>query len=148
MTNNHQQNNQNKIVSSNQKLTRYSSELLKRGLNLAKSIEKETITPDDWRLKGNDLFRNGAYEEALICYEKALEINRNYSLAWNNRGSVFGMLKRYEEALLSYEKALEIQPNDDMAWKNKAKILGSKFNRYEEAIYCYEQVLKINPNDA
>ena len=65
-------------------------------MEIEQQRSQQTNTPDYWRLKGNDLFRAEAYKEALVCYEKALEINPNNSLAWNNRGSVFGKLGDYE----------------------------------------------------
>ena len=133
--------------SSQQKLTKYSSDLIKKGLGLAKSIHPSDNTPEYWRLKGNDFFRSGNFEEALACYEQALNLDPLYSLAWNNRGSVMGYLERYEDALKAFTKAVEIDPNNDLAWRNRAKILGGKFKRYEEAVYSYDKVLEIDEND-
>ncbi|UAJ73696.1 tetratricopeptide repeat protein [Synechocystis sp. PCC 7339] len=133
------------IDKSNQrKLHRYSSNLVKKGLDLAGSLKSNANTPEAWRLKGNDIFRSGDLNEALICYEKALELDDNYSLAWNNRGSVLGGLQRYQEAVHSFEMATITDPQNDLAWQNMAKVLGSKFKNYKQAIQCFDKVIEIN----
>jgi tetratricopeptide (TPR) repeat protein len=137
------ENDQNLTSSSQQKLTKYSSDLIKKGLGLAKSIQPSDNTPEYWRLQGNDFFRSGNFEEALVCYEQALTLDPLYSLAWNNRGSVMGYLKRYEEALTSFTKAVETDPQNALAWHNMAKVLGSKFENYENAIKCFDKVIEI-----
>jgi len=40
------------------------------------------------------------YEEAFGCYDKALELNANNSIRFNNKGCVLDRLKRYDEAIL------------------------------------------------
>lgn len=144
---NQDKNNDNLTPSNQGKINKYSSDLIKKGLDLARSLEKPQETPESWRLKGNDFFNSGLFEEALKCYENAIKLDPNYSLAWNNKGSVFGYFKNYKQALNCYDKAVETDPTHDLAWKNRAKVLGGKFQRYEDAIYSYQQVLKINPND-
>jgi tetratricopeptide (TPR) repeat protein len=47
-------------------------------------------------------------DEAIKCYDKALEIDPKYANAWNNKGIFFNNLGRKDEALKAYEKALEI----------------------------------------
>ncbi len=39
------------------------------------------------------------YEEAIEAYEKAIEINPQYTDAWYNKGFCLSELKRYEEAI-------------------------------------------------
>ena len=35
----------------------------------------------------------------LISYDKALQINSNYSIAWNNKGLALNNLGKYEKAI-------------------------------------------------
>jgi len=53
------------------------------------------------------------YEEAIQCYDKAIELDPNYADAWNNKGLAFDSLDKHEEALKLYEKAIELDPNYD-----------------------------------
>jgi tetratricopeptide (TPR) repeat protein len=52
----------------------------------------------DWKLRGNDFYTHSKYEDALACYEKALEFDPDYSDVWNNRAMVLSRLGRSEEA--------------------------------------------------
>ncbi|MGI0483000.1 tetratricopeptide repeat protein [Geminocystis sp. CENA526] len=145
---NQDKNNDNLTPSNQGKINKYSSDLIKKGLDLARSLEKPQETPESWRLKGNDFLHSGLFEEALKCYENAVKLDPNYSLAWNNKGTVFGRLEKYQEALNCYNKAVETDPTNDLAWKNRGKVLSQQFQCYEDAIYSYQQVLKINPDDS
>ena len=72
-----------------------------------------------WYNKGNALRELGRYEEALRCFDKALEIDPKHVLAWNNKGIALHNLGRYEEALRCFDKALEIDPKHERAKNNK-----------------------------
>jgi len=61
-----------------------------------------------WNNKGNTLARLGHYEEALRCYEKALEIDPNYRGSWVNKGYVLAKLGRYDEAAKCADRALRL----------------------------------------
>ena len=37
-------------------------------------IRREPVTADEWRLRGNDLFRAGQYEDAVTCYERSIKV--------------------------------------------------------------------------
>lgn len=71
----------------------------------------------------------GNYEEALKCYEKALEIDPSYKLGWLNTGSTLATMGRYDEALKSYDEAVRLEPNSADAWYNRAVVLGNIGNR-------------------
>jgi len=62
--------------------------------------------------KGVALSRLGKQEEAIACYDKVLEFNRNDMKTLSNKGVALGFLDKYEEAIACYDKALEINPND------------------------------------
>ena len=60
--------------------------------------------------KGNALSALGRKEEAIACYDRALEIEPRYAHAWNNKGIALSALGRKEEAIACYDRALEIDP--------------------------------------
>jgi len=63
---------------------------------------------------------------------KALEIDPNYTDAWNNRGLVLYNLRRYKEDIEYYDKALEIIPKHANALANRdsaLKLLGAEKNQ-------------------
>ncbi|NER28297.1 MAG: tetratricopeptide repeat protein, partial [Symploca sp. SIO1C4] len=63
-----------------------------------------------WREQGDRLRSLSRYEEAIACYQKALEIQPDDSYAWYWQGNLLSDLERYEQAIASYEKVLEIKP--------------------------------------
>ena len=84
------------------------------------------MTSDDdnsWYDMGNARAKEGDNEDALIAYDKALEVDPNHVRAWNNKGIALSRLKRFEEAIGCYDKAIEIEPQYANAWYNKANAL-------------------------
>jgi tetratricopeptide (TPR) repeat protein len=55
------------------------------------------------------------YEEAVVFFTKAIEINPNYVEAVYNRGSSFEMLKQYDNARQDYMYALKLVNNYPLA---------------------------------
>ena len=74
------------------------------------------------------------HEEALECYNKALEKMPNHPTLYCNRGDSLYRLGRYEEALECYNKALEIDPDyrESWAWSNRGSVL-DRIGKHEEA---------------
>jgi len=94
--------------------------------------------------QGVDRYDAGDLEGAIAAYEKALEIDPKYHMAWNGLGNALKDLGRYTEAIAAYEKALEIDPKFDHAWSNLGVSLGY-LGRYNEAIAAFEKALEIDP---
>jgi tetratricopeptide (TPR) repeat protein len=112
-----------------------------------KWAEDYLLEIDTWFNKGNALLNLGNNEEAIVCYEKAIELDPNDAYAWNNKGLSLSNLARYEEAIKSYDKAIELDPNDATVFYNKGAILYN-LARYEEAIKSYDKAIELDPNDA
>ena len=91
-----------------------------------------------WRNKGGTLYFQGKYDEAIECYDKAIEIDPDSSVVWNNKGLALNALGKYEEAIACYDRVIEIDPQDADAWNNKGLALDSLGNT-SEAKKCYEK---------
>jgi tetratricopeptide (TPR) repeat protein len=78
---------------------------------------------NSWYSVGNERAKNGDNDDALIAYDKALELDPNHVSAWNNKGIILSRLKRFEEAIICYDKAIEIDPKYTNAWYNKANAM-------------------------
>jgi len=87
-----------------------------------KSDKKQSLSKS-WFKKGLDLSEAGKYQEALECFEKAIEINPKEEIAWYNKGVALTNLGKHQEALECFEKAIEINPNYEKAWYNKGVAL-------------------------
>jgi tetratricopeptide (TPR) repeat protein len=72
---------------------------------------------------GNLLKDQGAHEEALVHYDRAVALKSDYAHAWCNRAVVLGFMKRLPDALTSYDRAIAIDPADTIAHCNRAMVL-------------------------
>ena len=63
--------------------------------------------------RGNQYSRNGAYEQAIADYTRALELDATLADAWFNRGCSYYELGLYEASIEDLTRAIEIDPQDD-----------------------------------
>lgn len=101
----------------------------------------------EWNNKGASLATLGRFEEALSCFDKALEIDPQSASTWANRGNTLNSLGRYEDAAHSIDKAIELGANDPMLWYIKA-ICEDGLGRTQEAAQSFERFLAFAPNSA
>ncbi len=60
--------------------------------------------------KGVALSNKGKVDEAIAQYDKAIEIDQNYTKAYNNRGNAYLDKKQYDMAIADYNKAIALDP--------------------------------------
>lgn len=97
-----------------------------------------------WNNDGVKLSKLGKFEEAIECYDKALEINPNFFLAWGNKGLALFNLKRYEETIECFDKIIDIEPRDFQGYENKGRAL-LNLKKNEEAIRCFDKAIELKP---
>ncbi|MDR0895328.1 MAG: tetratricopeptide repeat protein [Prevotellaceae bacterium] len=106
---------------------------------------KTAKTAKEWIEEGDKLYDVQKYEEGIICYDKALELDPQNDLTWNSKGNALRSLGRYEDAITCYDKAIELNPkNDALLFKG---ILLNHLERYKEAIVCLDKAIELNPQD-
>ncbi len=101
----------------------------------------------DWYNKGIDEYDEKNYEKAIEYYAKAISIDPNYTMAYNNRGSAYFFLKRYNEAIADYTKVISIDPNDAYAYNNRGFVY-YEMKEYDNALEDITVSLRIDPNDS
>jgi tetratricopeptide (TPR) repeat protein len=106
--------------------------------------------PDDSRIQGNlgaELEKAARFEEAIVCYKKALQLNPLYSYVHPAMASVLVKVGRVDEALAQYELALKDYPT----WPNLLNSYGNllaKTGRLDEAIIEFNKAIGHMPNYA
>lgn len=101
---------------------------------------------DELLSKGRELLKNAEPKEALVIFDKMLEIEPNNVNALNNKGAAFLMLDEYEIAINYFDRVISIDPLHINSRLNK----GNAFilmGRPLEAIQSYDDVLSIEPNN-
>ena len=106
----------------------------------------ETMSVGELSNKGCSLMKLDKYEEAIVCFDKIIELDHKNISAWNNKGFSLNRLGKSEEAIIYYDKILAINPLDEKALLNKSDALG-KLRRFDEAISYCDKLLEINPNN-
>ena len=102
---------------------------------------------ETWFNKGVALFGKGQFEEAIACFDRAIEINPRYADAWYHKGVALGNLGRSGEEIACYDRAIEINPRDAEAWFNKGAALGN-LGRIKEALPCLEKAYNLGYSKA
>lgn len=62
--------------------------------------------------KGNDLYQNGKYEQAISEYNSVLATNKHSAELYFNLGNCYYKLNKVAPAIYNYEKALVLTPED------------------------------------
>jgi len=77
-------------------------------------------TAEEYYNSGNAYYKQGKYDQAIVEYTKAIEINPNLAEVYNNRAGVYIHKGNYEQAILDCTKAIELKPNYAYAYNNRA----------------------------
>ena len=97
--------------------------------------------------KGNALFKQGKYEDAINYYEKAININDGIEVLYSNKGTCEKCLKKYKEAIRDYKKALEINPKNTKNLNRLASVY-ILIGNLGEAKMTQQKALNIEPNNS
>jgi len=121
-------------------------------LELAENLYKKVLR----RLPRNALLlkklgtisiQKGRSAEAIVFFEKSLQINPDQSDALNNLGLALQNLQRWDEALINYDKAIFLSPDNPDAHSNRGISLHN-LHRWDEALISYDKAISLNPDDA
>ncbi|MCF8119984.1 MAG: tetratricopeptide repeat protein, partial [Deltaproteobacteria bacterium] len=85
------------------------------------------------------------YDEAIACYEKALQFKPDAAELHYNLGNVYKEAHRFQEAVSCYQKAIDLKPDMVEAHYNMANAL-KESGALNDAISCYGHVLKMAPD--
>jgi len=102
------------------------------------------ITP---KIAGGTYLNAKRYQEALLAFEQAIQLDPNDAVIYNGKGLALSNLNRYGEALAAYEQAVQLNPGFENAYINKAYVL-FKLRRHLEALTDCERAIQLGPNNA
>ncbi|NEO53179.1 MAG: DUF563 domain-containing protein [Okeania sp. SIO3B5] len=94
---------------------------------------------------GNAIGYQGREEEAIECWQKAVELQPDFLAAYQSLASLFQRLREFHQAISYYLKMLEIQPKSLEIYENLG-LCFSAMNYLEEAKACCQSSLKIQQN--
>ena len=107
---------------------------------------------------GNALLKKGSVNEAIVHFQRALQIKPDYVKAYNNLGNALFKKGNVDEAIAQFQKALQIKPEDAEIHKNLAVALAKAHGNYantlvqmgrdDEAIVEFRKALELFPDFA
>lgn len=86
-------------------------------------------------------------KQALLYFNKALEMNPQHGEWWAKKGVTLFSLKRVQEALTCVETALKIDPQQAEWWFLRVVIV-TQLKEYNAALICCDKAIEINPHYA
>jgi tetratricopeptide (TPR) repeat protein len=89
----------------------------------------------------------GRYEQAIELYDRALELDPNFSEAFRKRGLSYRELGDYDRCFADYDRALEADPANGNAYRSYAMAL-QKLDRHQEAVRWADRGLEVDPDFA
>ena len=102
-------------------------------------------THEIYYVYGNILKNLKKYSEAAISFEKAIELNPNFSEAYNNLGNIRKSLNEPNRAIECFKKAIKLKEDNIEALFNLASIYQEN-NKFEDLIVVYKKLLNFNKN--
>ena len=85
--------------------------------------------------------------EAVVNFERALELKQDYADAYNNLGFILAQKGHPEEAVSYYMKAIRFDPDHLKTYCNMGIALLA-LGRNREAALNFREALQLNPDDA
>jgi len=110
---------------------------------------KNYINPEiseQHRLKGNELYGQGKYPEAIKEYEEAIRRNPSDARLYANKATALMKLMEYPSAMKDIDKCLELDPTYVKAWAKKG-VIHFQMKEYHKAVEAYEKGLKVDPEN-
>jgi len=104
-----------------------------------------------WMFKFNALSADGKYsvndcvDNAIDCFQKAIQLDSAYADAHCNLGSAFIRKDQIKDAIIAYKEALDIDPNFSQPYFNLG-ILLNNIGKIDEAIACFQSAIEIVPD--
>jgi arylsulfatase A-like enzyme/Flp pilus assembly protein TadD len=119
---------------------------------LNRSLASIDFDPETWNYLGVAYWNTGRFDEALEAYERALSLDADYAIVFNNRGSLF--LSRYfkskqaddlTKATGDFRKAVELDPKYASAW-NGLGVSSSQTGDMDNAIAAWKMAVELKPD--
>lgn len=109
----------------------------------------DSTTARVWNEKGNAHFRDGAYEEAMDAYVKAIQEDPGFGWPQCNLGVTCFVLGRFGEAVLLLQGSIDLLTSDgdrSLAWNELGNLYRCR-NDYHNAVAAYQKADELDPEN-
>ena len=109
------------------------------------NVSQEEVLAELEYERGNFLVLLGEVEAAIKAYSDAIEMDPRYSVAYTNRGVLYGNKGEYDLAIKDFNMAIELNPNNFFAYNNRGKAY-DKIEDFDRAIEDFNAAIKLKPD--
>jgi tetratricopeptide (TPR) repeat protein len=106
------------------------------------TIHSQTSSTSHYN-NANELYKNKMYKEAIVEYTNAIDIDKNDTDAYNNRGIAYYQIGEYINAIGDFNKVIANEPNEIFAYQSRA-ITYNTIGLHREANKDYKKVIELN----
>ena len=125
------------------------AEILNQAFPTATPTPRPTPTPDapSHYVRGKEHLDEGKYEFATDEFTKAIDLNPDYSQAYNSRGIAYDKLQQYQRAIQDYDQSIRKGLNHASGYYNRGNAY-SRLDQNERAIQDYDKAIQLDHNYA
>jgi len=95
---------------------------------------------------GNSLAKKKDYKSAEIAFNKAIERNPDYELAYFNLAFVYTQIGNFDLAIKNYNKTIELDPNFENSYRNLG-IVYYIMEKYDLALEFFNEFLRVSADE-
>ncbi|GEM_PF-4425062 len=106
-------------------------------------ISKATM----YMTQGTVYFEQGYLNAAIFCYDKAIKLDPNLTLAYVNRGKVYSQQGQLDKAILDYNRAIETDSNNADAYRLRGFTYIEKGD-LDQAITDCNKAIEVRTNES
>ncbi|CAO3573303.1 unnamed protein product [Mortierella alpina] len=113
---------------------------------LAKELkDSNRLSPQAWCALGNACSRRHENDQALKCFQRAIQLHDRFAYAHTLSGHEYADLEEYDKAQTEYRAAMSIDPRHYYAWYGMGMIF-DKMGKNDLALIHYKEAQKLNPS--
>jgi len=109
-------------------------------------VQKQLSAADKKFVKGNKLYAEGQYEEAIQAFLEATQMGETQWAYFFNLGLAYKKSALDQESVTAFTKAAELNPESFSCNKEAGEALG-KLKNFAEAKKYYTKAIEFNPDD-
>jgi glycosyltransferase involved in cell wall biosynthesis len=117
---------------------------LEKGYNMFRRLSERNPFPAVFFFMGLSAARLGRFGDAIVHYQKAIELNPSDEELHNNLGNLLGRLGRFQEAIAELEKALSLAPDNAVIQRNLAAAYAGA-GKYGDALNGFRRSIELAP---
>jgi tetratricopeptide (TPR) repeat protein len=98
-----------------------------------------------WNNRGSILLKMGSPFDAVMNFDRAVELAPDVADYYNNRGAAYFDLEYFDRALADYTRALDINPNLPVTVTNRGNAL-MRIGMIKKACAVYREAVRLGPD--